>query len=98
MHQVRSSPVAELHPLLRTGYRRRLLALLLLANMLSYVDRAIMSVVVEPMRQDLHLSDAQIGLLQGLAFALIYAMIGIPIGRLAERRNRLAIISTAVIV
>jgi MFS family permease len=86
------------HPLLRPAYRWRLLILLMLANTLSFVDRAIMSVVVEPMRRDLDLSDAQIGILQGLAFAFIYALISIPIGRLAERRNRPWIIGIAIIV
>ncbi|WP_404713403.1 spinster family MFS transporter [Sphingomonas sp. MMS24-J13] len=86
------------HPLLRSAYRWRLLLLLMLTNTLSFVDRAIMSVVVEPMRHDLGLSDAQIGILQGLAFAFIYALIGIPIGRLAERRNRPWIIGVAIIV
>lgn len=86
------------HPLLRPAYRWRLLLLLMLTNTLSFVDRAIMSVVVEPMRHDLGLSDAQIGILQGLAFAFIYALIGIPVGRLAERGNRLRIIAVAIIV
>jgi MFS family permease len=86
------------HPLLRPAYRWRLLLLLLLTNTLSFADRAIMAVVVEPMRRDLNLSDAQIGILQGLAFAFIYALIGIPIGRLAERRNRPWIIGVAIIV
>ena len=87
-----------IHPLLRGAYRARLLILLLLTNTLSFIDRAIMSVVVEPMRADLHLSDLQIGVLQGLAFAAIYALIGLPVGRLAERGNRLTILSTAIIV
>jgi MFS family permease len=86
------------HPLLRTSYRWRLLLLLMLTNTLSFVDRAIMSVVVEPMRRDLAMTDAQIGILQGLAFAFIYALIGLPIGRLAERGNRLWIIAVAIIV
>jgi MFS family permease len=87
-----------MHPLLRSAYRWRLLILLMLTNTLSFCDRAIMSVVVEPMRRDLGLSDWQIGILQGLAFAFIYALIGIPIGRLAERRNRPWIIGVAIIV
>ena len=86
------------HPLLRAAYRWRLLLLLMLTNTLSFVDRAIMSVVVEPMRRDLHFTDAQVGILQGLAFAFIYALIGLPIGRLAERGNRITIIAVAIIV
>jgi len=86
------------HPLLRSAYRWRLLIILFLTNTLSFTDRAIMSVVVEPMRHELGLSDFQIGLLQGLAFACIYALIGIPIGRLAERSDRRRIIAVAILV
>ena len=98
MSDIAIAPAGADYPLLRRGYRWRLLALLLATNTLSFVDRAIMSVTVEPMRRDLGLSDAQIGVLQGLAFAAIYALIGLPVGRLAERRNRLWIIAVAIIV
>jgi len=88
---------AEQHPLLQRPYRFRLLSILLAANTLNFVDRAILSAVVEPMRLELGMSDSQIGLLQGLAFAVTYAVIGIPVGRLAERHNRLRIVALCVI-
>ena len=86
------------NPLLRPAYRWRLLIILFLTNTLSFTDRAIMAVVVEPMRHELGLTDPQLGLLQGLAFACIYALIGIPIGRLAERKDRRRIIAVAILV
>lgn len=89
--------MAQTHPLLQRGYRFRLLAILLAANTLNFVDRAVLSAIVEPMRVELGMSDSQIGLLQGLAFAVTYAVMGIPIGRLAERHNRLRIVAVCVI-
>jgi len=85
------------HPLLRRAYRYRLIGILLLANTLNYIDRAILSAVVEPMRLELGLSDVQIGMLQGLAFAISYSLMGIPVARLAERYNRPLIIAVCVI-
>ncbi|MFK7896834.1 MAG: spinster family MFS transporter [Myxococcota bacterium] len=75
-----------------TGERKRLatvaLFMLVGVNVMNQVDRQIMSVLVEPVREDLGLSDTQIGLLVGLAFALFYTFAGLPIARLADRGNR----------
>jgi len=60
----------------------------MLAYTLSYIDRQILSMLVEPIKADLDISDTQIGLLQGLAFAVFYTLIGIPMGRLADNGNR----------
>lgn len=60
----------------------------------SFADRQILSLLVGPIKRDLVLSDTEIGLLQGLAFALFYAVLGLPLGRLADttsRRNLIAI-------
>jgi MFS family permease len=70
---------------------------LLLFYIFSFIDRQIISLLVEPLRRDLHVSDTQIGLLQGLAFAIFYTLFGIPIGRLADRMNRKSIIAAGVI-
>lgn len=83
---------------LRRSYRARLLTILLLANTLSFADRAILSALVEPIRQELGLSDLQLGMLQGLAFAAMYSLTGIPIGYLAERRNRLGMLAICITV
>lgn len=60
----------------------------MLAYTLSYIDRQILSMLVEPIKADLGISDTQIGLLQGLAFAVFYTLVGIPMGRLADNGNR----------
>lgn len=61
---------------------------LLVAAVLSFVDRQILSLLVEPIKRDLQVTDTQIGLLQGLAFSVLYAVAGIPIGRLVDSMNR----------
>lgn len=70
------------------GNHRYALGLLLGASTLSAVDRQILNVLVEPIRRDLGLSDTQIGLMTGLAFALFYATMALPLARLAERMRR----------
>lgn len=74
------------------GERKRLaqvaLFMLVGVNVMNQVDRQIMSVLIEPVRMDLGLTDTEIGLLVGLAFALFYTFAGLPIARLADRGNR----------
>ena len=62
-----------------------LLVLLLLAYTSSFVCRQVISLVVQPIRADLGVTDTQISLLQGISFALFYSVLGIPIGKQAER-------------
>lgn len=73
-------------------------AVLILAYTLSFVDRQILTLMVGPIRRTLHISDTQISLLHGLAFALFYTIMGIPIGRLVDRRRRTVIIAVGVAV
>ncbi|HEY0682564.1 MAG TPA: MFS transporter [Steroidobacter sp.] len=70
---------------------------LLLFYIFSFIDRQIISLLVEPIKRDLQVTDTQIGLLQGFAFALFYTFFGIPIGRLADRMNRKSIVAAGVI-
>jgi MFS family permease len=65
---------------------------------LSFVDRLILAFLVGPLKADLHLSDTQIGLLQGLAFAFFYALLGVPMGLIADRMHRRNLIAAGVIV
>jgi predicted MFS family arabinose efflux permease len=65
---------------------------LTLANISSFIDRQILSLLVEPIKRDLHLSDMKMGLLMGLSFALFYTLFGVIIGRLADKLNRRNII------
>lgn len=69
---------------------------LMVAYTLSYVDRQILSMLVEPIKQDLQVSDTQIGLLQGFAFAVFYTLVGIPMGRLADRGDRRRIVAWGI--
>ena len=71
-------------------------AILALAYTFSYIDRSILSLMVGPIRQDLNISDTQFSLLHGLAFAIFYTLLGIPIARLADRKNRRNIIAIGV--
>lgn len=73
------------------------LGVFLLAYVLSFVDRQILALMVDPIRRDLGLSDVQLGLIQGFAFAILYAVMGLPFGLLADRVSRKRIIACGVI-
>lgn len=73
-------------------------SVLMLAYMVSYVDRSILTLLVGPIRRDMGFSDIQISLLHGLAFALFYSLMGFPIGRVADRRHRVGIIAIGIAV
>ena len=76
---------------LSNGYL--LLSLLLLAYILSFIDRNIMAILVGPIRNEFQINDFQYGILNGVAFSLLYTFLGIPIGMLADRKNRKNIIA-----
>ena len=69
-----------------------------IAAILSYSDRQILSLLVDPIRADLHATDVQIGLLQGAAFALIYAVAGVALGRAADVLPRRLVIVTGIVI
>jgi MFS family permease len=71
-------------------------AVLILAYTFSYIDRSILTLMVGPIRESLQISDVEISLLHGLAFALFYTFLGIPLGRLVDRRRRTTIIAAGV--
>lgn len=78
--------------------RRTLIFVLFLASVLNFADRSVFSALAQTIKADLRLTDLQLGLLQGLVFALLYAIAGMPIGRLADRLSRTRIIAAATIV
>ncbi len=78
--------------------RNYTLAVIVLIYASSHVDRQIVSILAESIKQDLLLSDSQLGFLIGLSFALFYATLGIPIAILADRYSRRNIIAISVIV
>jgi MFS family permease len=79
------------------SYKRWMLLLLMLAYAASFMDRVIIATIGQAIKIDLALSDVQLGLLGGMAFAFFYTVLGIPVARLAERKSRVAIISACVV-
>ena len=72
------------------------LALLLLAYIFNFLDRQILGILAQPIKADLHLSDTQFGAIGGLAFALLYSVLGLPLGYLADKTSRSGIIAGAL--
>ena len=73
------------------------LTVLLLAYVLSFIDRNVMAILVGPIRASFEITDFQYGLLHGLAFTVFYTILGLPIGRLADRKSRRTIIGVGVL-
>lgn len=74
------------------------LFILFIVYVFNFIDRQILSILMESIKQDLNLSDTQLGFLSGIAFALFYVTFGIPIARLADRYSRTLIISVSLAV
>lgn len=72
--------------------------LLTLIYTVSFIDRQILALMIGPIRKDFGISDTQVSLLIGLAFALFYTFLGIPIARLADRHSRRGIIAAGVLI
>src|SRR5688572_13244078 len=78
--------------------RTRVLLLLLLAYIFNFIDRQIIGILAVPIKAELGLSDRQLGLMGGVAFALFYSTLALPIAWFADRKSRIAIISASVAV
>jgi predicted MFS family arabinose efflux permease len=74
------------------------LALLLIAYIFNFLDRQILGILAQPIKADLHLSDTQFGAVGGLAFALLYSVLGVPLAYLADKTNRSAVIAGSLAV
>ena len=79
-------------------YAWTVVAILIATAVLSYTDRQVLSLLVDPIRRDLDISDTQISLLLGTAFAVVYGIAGIPLGYLADRSSRRNLIFAGVVV
>lgn len=90
----KSDSVAAAWPSRRLAYFA--LAILLLAYVFSFIDRIILSMLVGPIKADLGLSDTQIALVNGLAFSMFYATMGLPLGWLVDRTSRKGVIATGI--
>jgi MFS family permease len=85
-------------PVSGAGYSYYALSVLFVVYVFNFIDRSILNILAEPIKQDLGLYDWQIGLMGGLAFAFFYTTLGIPIARLADTRNRRNIIAICLAV
>ena len=75
------------------AHSRYILTLLTVMSALAFMDRQILSVLIEPVKLEFGLSDLQIGLITGLGFAITFGLLGVPLGRLADRRERRSLIA-----
>ena len=80
-------------PLYSTTYTRYVLGMLVIVYVFNFIDRQILAILAPSIKDDLGLSDTQIGALSGVAFGIFYATLGIPIARLADRYSRVNIIA-----
>jgi MFS family permease len=80
----------------RSPYAYYVLGVLCLISVLNYYDRNVISIILQPMKRALHLTDTEAGLLSGLAFAVVYSLLGVPIARFADRGHRVPVLSTAL--
>lgn len=74
------------------------LGMLFIVIMLNFIDRQVISILAEPIKQEMGLSDKQLGLMTGLSFALFYTTLAIPVAVLADRWNRSRIIAIAIAI
>lgn len=95
---VNSETVAGSDKYCSRKYRYYALSMLMTAYMFNFIDRQIISILQEPIKQELSLSDTQLGLLTGVAFAIFYVLMGLPIARLADKGSRRNIIAVSIAV
>lgn len=97
-----AEPAAQAHApdtsVFSPAARQYALSVLVVVYTFNFIDRQILSILLEPIKQDLHLSDTQLGLLTGFAFALFYATLGIPIARYADKGNRRNLVALALTI
>lgn len=94
MNQKNPSDVSVFSP----AARRYALSVLVVVYTFNFIDRQILSILLEPIKQELGLSDTALGLLTGFAFALFYATLGIPIARYADKGNRKNLVALALAI
>lgn len=80
------------------GYRRYVLFMLTLVATLNFVDRQLMSILLEPIKAEFGLSDTQLGFLTGFAFAIFYALMGFVLAKIADTGNRRTLIAVVIVL
>ncbi|MFT7461282.1 MAG: MFS family permease, partial [Planctomycetota bacterium] len=93
-----SSPATSETSDVSNNYAWYIVAVLLLASIVAYLDRLVMGFLVDPIKNDLGFSDTQMGMLNGLAFTVFYVLMGIPLGRLVDVKNRKIVVSVCIII
>src|SRR5215469_9686807 len=83
-------------PLFSEGYKRAVLLTLTAVYALNFIDRTIVGIIGQPMKESLGMTDAQLGLLGGLGFAILYTIMGVPIARIAERVSRVNVMAICI--
>ena len=91
-------PGVSVRPVFSEGYTRGALIILMLIYASNFIDRTIINTLGQPIKVDLKISDSQLGLLQGFAFAIFYTVLGLPIGRLAEHKSRVTILTVCLLL
>jgi len=89
---------SESAPPITDGYRAWVLFILVVVYTFNFIDRQIVGILAVPIKADLNLSDTQLSLMGGLAFALFYTFLGIPIAWLADRKSRTWIMTAALVI
>lgn len=93
-----SAPEETSQKTISPGYRNYVLLVLTGVYIFNFIDRQILVILQESIKADLNLSDTQLGLLTGFAFAVFYVTLGLPIARLADRANRKKIIAVSLTI
>ena len=76
------------------AYAYYVLGVLFVVTIFNYIDRQILSILLQPIKDDLKISDTALGFLTGFAFAIFYTVAGIPLARIADHWSRRSLIAT----
>jgi predicted MFS family arabinose efflux permease len=82
----------------RPGYRRLVLAMLLIVYTFNFLDRQILGILAKPIQASLNLSDGEFGIIGGTAFAILYSVLGVPLALLADRVGKTRVIAGSLVV
>lgn len=81
-----------------SGYRWYALVLLVVVYVFNFIDRSILGILVQPIKEDLQVSDTAMGFLGGIAFAIFYTFMGIPIARMADKGSRVNVLTVSLVL
>ncbi len=91
-----SLDVRSAAPVYSTSYNRYVLAILTVVYTLNQMDQGLIALLLQPIKEDLHLTDGQMGFVTGIAFGLFYATLGVPLGRWSDKGDRPKIAALAI--